>query len=175
MALNLDKIKAITLDVDGVMTDGSLIGLGDQEMLRIYNAKDSFGIRVAVMNGYKVAIFTGGETPGILNRFLTCGVAREDIHMGCRGKLKIFKAFCEQYGLDPSEVAYFGDDIPDVPVLKAAGLGIAPADAALEARAAADYVSPFGGGKFCVRHGIEMILRAQGTWKFDEGDYERLF
>jgi len=175
MEPNLKDIRAITLDVDGVMTDGSLIGTDEGGFLRIYNAKDSFALRAAAMAGFRLAVFTGGETEGIRRRFLTCGVPEEDIYMGCRGKIKNFRHFCEKYGLDPKEVAYFGDDIPDIPILKACGLGIAPADAAPETRAAADYVSPCPGGKRCVREGIEMIMRAQGKWVFEENVYEKIF
>ena len=92
-----------------------------------------------------------------------------------RGKLAVFRKFCEDNGLDASEVAYFGDDVPDTQVLRACGLGIAPADAADEAKAAADYVTTRPGGRGCIREGIEMIMRAQGTWVFDEDHFDQIF
>ena len=92
-----------------------------------------------------------------------------------RGKLKVFNEFCERNGLRPEEVAFFGDDIPDTQVLRACGFGIAPADAAEEAKAAADYVTKVPGGRGCIREGIEMIMKAQGTWVFDEDHFDQIF
>jgi 3-deoxy-D-manno-octulosonate 8-phosphate phosphatase (KDO 8-P phosphatase) len=103
------------------------------------------------------------------------GVRPENLFLGVRGKLKVFQKFCEQNGLDASEVAYFGDDIPDTQVLRACGFGIAPADAAEEAKAAADYVTERPGGRGCIREGIEMILKAQGKWVFDEDHFDQIF
>ena len=169
------KIKAITMDVDGVMTDGCLVAFDSHEMVRIFNAKDSFAIRVALMRGFRVGVFSGGDNEGVRNRFLTCGMDPDDIHLGCRGKIKDFRSFCTKYGLEPSEVLYIGDDVPDVPVLKAAGIGAVPADAARDAVKAADYVCEAPGGKGCVREVIEGVLREQGKWYFDEGEYEKIF
>lgn len=168
-------IKALTIDVDGVMTDGSLIALSEGDLVRFYNSKDTFAIRMLVMQGIKVGVITGGNTPGIFKRFLSLRVEADDIHMGSRGKVKVLDEFCTKYGLKPEQVAYVGDDIPDVPVLKAVGLGIAPKDACEEAREAADIVSEYGGGHGCIRWVAEQILKSQGLWKFNPEDYERLF
>lgn len=173
--MNWKKIKAITMDVDGVLTDGSLLAYDSHEMVRVFNAKDSFGIRVALMRGLHVGVFTGGNTEGVRNRFSTCNLDPDDIHMGCRGKLAHFQAFCKKYGLDPSEVLFIGDDVPDVPVLKAAGIGAVPADASQTAQEAADYICDLPGGQGCVRELIEKVLRARKLWYFEEGDYEKLF
>ncbi|MBQ9547896.1 MAG: HAD hydrolase family protein [Bacteroidales bacterium] len=169
------RIKAIALDVDGVATDGSLVVYDSHEAVRIFNAKDSFGMRVAAMKGYRLAVFTGGETEGVRFRMQVCGVDPSDVHMGCRGKLREFNSFCEKYGISPKEVLYLGDDIPDIPVLQAAGIGVAPADAAPEAREAADVVAPVAGGKGCVRWAVEQVMRSQGTWQFEPDCYELIF
>lgn len=169
------KIRAVTLDVDGVMTDGSLLCYDSHEAVRVFNAKDSFGLRMAAMSGLRLAVFTGGDTEGVRFRMEVCGVPAEDVHMHCRGKLREFNAFCTKYALSPEEVLYIGDDIPDVPVLRAAGLGVAPADGAGEALEAADVVAPFGGGKGCVRWAVEQVLRARGLWSFSAETYERVF
>lgn len=169
------EIKAITMDVDGVMTDGSLVAFDSHEMVRIFNAKDSFAIRVALMRGYRVAVFSGGDTEGVRNRFITCGLDPDDIHLGCRGKIKHFEQFCKKYSLKPSEVLYIGDDVPDVPVLKAAGIGAVPADAARDAQKAADYLCDLPGGRGCVREIIEGVLREQGNWYFDDTEFEKIF
>ena len=169
------QIKAITFDVDGVMTDGSLLVYDDHAVIRCFNAKDSFGLRMAAMKGYRMAVFTGGDTEGVRFRMNVCGVPEEDIHMQCRGKMSYFRDFCEKYALSPKEAVYIGDDIPDIPVLNAAGIGVTPDDAALEAQAAADVIAPVGGGRGCVRWVVEQVMRAQGTWEFEEDIYERIF
>lgn len=173
MAQNPENIKGLAFDIDGVMTDGSLIALPDGDLLRTYNAKDTFAVRVAALSGIKIGVLTGGLSQATLKRFTGLGVDADDIHMACRGKMKDFKEFCDKYGLRPDEVAYVGDDIPDVPVLQACGLGIAPSDAVPEAREAADIVSSRPGGKGCMREVVEMILKARGAWSFD--NFENIF
>ena len=169
------SIKAITFDVDGVLTDGSLLAYDSHEMVRVFNAKDSFAIRAALMRGYHMGVFTGGETEGVRNRFATCGMAPEDIYMECRGKITALDDFCSRHALERSEVLYIGDDIPDLPVLKAAGIGAVPADAAYDARLAADYLCDAPGGKGCLREVIEKVMRAQEKWYFEEDDYVKIF
>ena len=174
--MDFSKIKAITFDVDGVMTDGSLLQMDNGDLLRCFNAKDTFAVRMAATNGIKVGVFTGGSTPGIKARFLTCMVPEGDIHMGCRGKLPLIHEFCAKYGLSLEEIIYVGDDIPDLPAVRAAGIGVAPADAAPEVRAAADYVSPFPGGKGCIRDCVEKVMKAAGKWSFgDDYTYEKVY
>jgi len=173
--MNWKDIKAITMDVDGVMTDGSLLAYDSHEMVRVFNAKDSFAIRVALLRGYKIGVFTGGETEGVRFRFTTCGVDPDDVYMGCRGKIDAFNAFCAKHTLKPSEVLFIGDDVPDVPVIKAAGIGAVPADASDDAILAADYICEQEGGKGCVREVIEKALRKQKRWYFEEDDYAKLF
>lgn len=168
-------IRAITFDVDGVMTDGGLVATDDGSYLRVFNAKDSFALRFAAMKGYIIAVFTGGDTPGVRNRMLSAGVPEENIHMHCRGKLEEWLAFCRQYGLDPSEVVYVGDDIPDLPVVKAAGIGAVPADAARDVCEAADYICDAEGGKGCLREIVEKAMRASGKWKFDPDIFEKIY
>lgn len=173
--VNWKRIKAFVMDVDGVMTDGGLLSFDSHEMVRVFNAKDSLAIRVALTRGYIIGVITGGETEGVRQRFVTCGVPRPDIHMGCRGKIKTFMEFCESHGLEPAEVLYIGDDVPDVPVLEAAGIGAVPADSAADAAAAADYVCSVPGGRGCVREVIEKAMREQGTWHFEGDDYNNIF
>lgn len=173
MAQNLESIKALAFDIDGVLTDGSLIPLADGDLLRVFNAKDSMSMRVAASKGLVTAIISGGDTEALRKRCLNCGIKEENLFLGCRGKLPVFMKFCEMNGLAPSDVAYFGDDIPDVPVIAACGFGVAPRDAASEARAAAAYVTERPGGRGAVREVIEMILKAQGKWTFD--DYSKVY
>ncbi|MCR5352582.1 MAG: HAD hydrolase family protein [Bacteroidales bacterium] len=177
MAPNLKDIKAIAYDLDGVATDGSIIPVGPtmDDLIRVVNAKDSFASRFAAKQGFIMAVISGALTTALRSRCIHMGVQEENLYLGVRGKLKTFNEFCERNGLKPSEVAYFGDDIPDTQVLRACGFGIAPADAAEEARAAADYVTKVPGGRGCIREGIEMILKAQDKWKFDEDHFDQIY
>ena len=177
MVPNLKNIKAIAYDLDGVATDGSIIPFGPtpDDLIRIVNAKDSFASRVAADKGFIMAVISGGDTPALRSRCIHMGIKEDNLYLGVRGKLKVFREFCERNGLQPEEVAYFGDDIPDTQVLRACGLGIAPADAAEEAKTAADYVTKLPGGRGCIREGIEMILKAQGKWTFDEDRYDQIY
>ena len=177
MAPNLKAIKAIAYDLDGVATDGSIIPVGPtpEDLVRVVNAKDSFASRVAAQKGFIVAVISGGKTEALRSRCLHMGVKEENLYLGVRGKLAVFREFCSRNGLQPEEVAYFGDDIPDTQVLRACGFGIAPADAAQEAKDAADYVTTVPGGRGCIREGIEMILKAQDKWRFDEDRYDLLY
>ena len=149
MAPNLKDIKAIAFDLDGVATDGSIIPVGPtmDDLVRIFNAKDSFSTRFAAKQGFIMAVISGGQTTALHKRCVHMGINEENLYLGVRGKLKVFNEFCERNGLKPSEVAYFGDDIPDTQVLRACGFGIAPADAAEEAKAAADYITKVPGGR----------------------------
>ena len=112
------KIRAFAFDVDGVLTDGGILADLDGELFRTFDSKDGFGIRMAVMGGYPVGIITGGRSESIRKRFLTCGVAAEDVYLGSRDKIEDFDDFCSRHSLSPDQVMYFGDDLPDIPVMK---------------------------------------------------------
>lgn len=177
MEQNLKKIKAIAYDIDGVLTNGMIIpvGPGMDDLVRAVDAKDSFASRVAALKGFTMAVISGGDTPALSSRCQHMGVKEENLYLGVRGKLATFRKFCEKNNLDPSEVAYFGDDIPDTQVLRACGFGIAPADAVQEAKDAADYVTQRPGGRGCLREGIELILKAQDKWHFDEDKFNQIY
>ena len=172
---DLAKIKAFAFDIDGVATDGGVFCNGDGDLLRTYDAKDGFAIRMAVMHGYPVAVITGGSSESIRKRMVTSGVKAEDVFLHCRDKREQFAQFCSRYGLDPSEVMYFGDDVPDIDVLKTCGCGVCPSDAVEEVKAIADWVSGRPGGKGCLRECIETTLRTQGNWTFDPTLYKQNF
>ena len=169
------RIKAIAFDIDGVMTDGGILAMPDGDLLRVFDAKDSFGVRMAKMNGLHTGIITGGSSGSIVRRFSVCGVDQDDIYLHSRIKLDDFNAFCQKHSLLPEEVMFFGDDLPDIPVMEACGLGVAPADAVEEVKQAADFVSPCRGGHGCVRHAVEMVLKAQGRWHLDDALYKKMF
>ncbi|MCM1177666.1 MAG: hypothetical protein NC308_06405 [Clostridium sp.] len=123
MGQDWSKIRAFAFDVDGVMTDGGIFADNDGNLFRTFNAKDAFGMRMAAMNGYHMAVITGGRSQSIVKRMKVCGVAAEDVYLGSRDKMKDFNDFCSRHGVEASEVMYFGDDLPDIPVMKACRCG----------------------------------------------------
>lgn len=162
-----ENIRAFAFDIDGVFTDGSILAMPDGDLLRTFNTKDCFSVRMAVDAGYPVAIITGGCSRSIIYRAQSLGVRQEDLYQMSKDKETDFLLFCSSHGIDPANVAFVGDDLPDIPAIKAAGLGVCPADAVPEVKAAADFVSPFNGGRGCIRHLIESVLKPAGKWVFD--------
>ncbi|MBO4475936.1 MAG: HAD hydrolase family protein [Bacteroidales bacterium] len=175
MAPSLKGIKAFLLDVDGVMTDGSIIVDPNAEPLRVFNEKDGHGLRMAALQGYVLGVITGSNTEAVRKRLVAYGIPYDNVCLKVRNKLRSIREFCERYGLQPEEVLYMGDDIPDVAALSFAGIGVAPADACQEARDAADIVAPVPGGRGFVRWVLELVMKEQGKWVFDVDKYENLF
>ena len=169
--VKLKEIKAMAFDVDGVFTDGCILTLDNGDLLRIQNAKDGFGLRMAVLKNYPIAIITGAYSESVKKRFLGIGIPEENIYMKARNKVPDFISFCRQYGLKPSEVAFVGDDIPDIPVLKICGLAVCPSGAVTEVKEVCDYVSLYSGGHGCVRDLVEQILKIHNDWNFDAEEY----
>ena len=173
--MDISRIKAFVFDVDGVLTDGGLLADLHGEFYRTFDSKDGFGLRMAMMHGYHLGIITGGRSESIKMRFLACGFHPEDIYLHSRDKMEDIMDFCHRNKLALEDVMYFGDDIPDIPVMQACGCGVAPADAVEEAKDAADYVSARPGGKGCARECIEMVLKQHGKWFLDIQDYKKKF
>ncbi len=171
----LKKIKAFVFDVDGVLTDGGILADLNGELYRTFDSKDSMAIRVAYLNGFRLAIITGGRSESIRQRAVTSGIKIEDVYLGSRAKIEDFDDFCSKYGLRADEVMYFGDDLPDIPVMVACGCGACPSDAVDEVKEIAGYISSRPGGKGCVRETIEMVMKAQGKWALDVQAYKKHF
>ena len=171
----LKGIKAFIFDVDGVLTDGGIFADLSGELFRTFDSKDGFALRMAYMHGYRLGVISGGRSESIRKRVQQCGMKAEDVYLGSRDKIEDFEDCCRKYDLGPEEVMYFGDDLPDIPVMTVCGCGVAPSDAVEEVLDAADYVSTRPGGKGCVRETIEMVMKIQGTWELDVQDYKRKF
>ena len=171
----LKGIKAFIFDVDGVLTDGGIFADLHGELFRTFDSKDGFALRMAYMHGYKLGVISGGRSESIKKRVQQCGMNPEDVYLGSRDKIEDFEDFCRKHDLGPEEVMYFGDDLPDIPVMAVCGCGVAPSDAVEEVLDAADHVSTKPGGKGCVRETIEMVMKLQGTWELDVQDYKRKF
>lgn len=159
---NLKKIKAIAFDVDGVLSPSTIPMSPEGLPLRMANLKDGYAMQLAVKAGLRLAIITGANVPSIPGRFNVIGV--QDIFMGVSDKLPIFEKWLADNNLSPDEVVYAGDDIPDLPVLRACGLPVAPRDAAPECKTVAKFVTAADGGHGVAREILEEVMRAQGHW-----------
>jgi len=163
----LPKIRTFIFDVDGVLTDGKILINSDGELLRSFDTKDGYAMKCALVKGFKIAIITGGRNEAVRERFKELGVI--DIYLGTHHKLDAYQDLMDNYNLNPEEILYIRDDIPDIPVMEKVGLGCCPADATSDVKAIADYVSHKKGGEGCVRELIEQVLRVQGKWSLDIG------
>lgn len=161
----LTKLKDITtfiFDVDGVLTDGSIFVAEDGVQSRAFNIKDGYALQLAVKCGYNVAAISGSRSKSALFRLNSLGV--NDVYMGAHTKTERFKIYIEEKSINPANILYMADDIPDLGVMKLVGLPVCPADAAEEIKAICTYVSPFAGGKGCARDIIEKVMKVQGKW-----------
>lgn len=158
------RITTFIFDIDGVMTDGSVIALESGEQSRIFNVKDGYGINRALKMGYRVAILSAQNQIGVRKRLEYLGV--KDIFIGTSpdGKLPIFRKYLEETNLQEEEIVFMGDDLPDWEVMKTKVLGACPADSVEEILGLADYISPKNGGYGAVRDLIEQVMKAQGKW-----------
>ena len=160
------NITTVVLDVDGVLTNGDIILMPGMQPVRKMNAKDGYAMQLAVRNGIRVAIITGGRSPEVKERLQGLGIT--DIYLGASSKMESYEDLKMCYDLKDDEILYMGDDLPDYDIMKLVALAAAPQDAAPEIKAVADYVSPINGGKGCVRDVLEQLLKIQGKWARSE-------
>lgn len=158
----LKNIKLFVFDVDGVLTDGSLILLDNGEMARTMNIKDGYALQLAVKKGYDILIISGGHSQAVKVRLEKLGV--KNIFLSVRNKKEVLSKYIIDNNYSLEQVLYMGDDIPDVLVMKTVGVACAPADAVQEIKAIAHYISPISGGKGCVRDVIEKVLKLNADW-----------
>lgn len=162
---DLNRVRAIIFDVDGVLSCSTVNMDADGQPLRTINVKDGYAIQLAEKMGLRIAIMTGGHSENIVRRYQYLGV--EDIYMSCAMKRDTFAAFLQKYRLEKDEVIYMGDDIPDFEVMQLCGCPCCPSDAAPEIKAISLYVSSLRGGCGCARDIIEQVLQVQGKWLSD--------
>ncbi|MEG2573047.1 MAG: HAD-IIIA family hydrolase [Bacteroides sp.] len=159
---DLTKIKALVFDVDGVLSGETISLHPSGEPMRTVNIKDGYALQLAVKQGIKIAIITGGNTEAIRLRYAGLGIT--DIYMSAAVKMNELKLFMQKYELKQEEIMYMGDDIPDYEVMQVCGLPCCPADAAPEIKEIAKYISHRKGGEGCGRDVIEQVLKVQGKW-----------
>jgi 3-deoxy-D-manno-octulosonate 8-phosphate phosphatase (KDO 8-P phosphatase) len=158
------KITAFVFDIDGVLTDGTVLVLPNGVQARRMHIKDGFALQMALKNGYRVKVISGGNSPEVLDRLTKLGVT--DVHMSVLDKGTLLQEWMKTENLKKEETLYMGDDLPDLPALSVVGLPVCPADAADEVKKAAIYISPLKGGDACVREVIEKVLRMNGHWEY---------
>lgn len=158
----MNDITTFIFDVDGVLTDGSVFISNEGEMHRTMNIKDGYAMKTAIDCGYNVCIISGGSNEGVRVRLRNLGIT--DIHLGSPDKVATFDEYTDTYGINPEQVLYMGDDIPDYHVMKLVGLPTCPQDACPEIKGISKYISHKNGGKGAVRDVIEQVMKVQGKW-----------
>ena len=153
-------IRLLVLDVDGVLTDGRLYFSPGGEELKCFDVRDGYGLKALQRAGIAVALISGRRSAAVEARARELGI--EHVHQGIEDKRAVFRDLLERLGIEAAAVACVGDDAPDVPLLEAAGLAVAVADAHESARAAADYVTSRQGGRGAVREVCDLLVAVRG-------------
>lgn len=163
LTASLQKIKLLALDVDGVLTDGTIYISPAGEVFKGFNAKDGMGISCALRNNLQIAVITGRQSPIVERRCEELGIKL--FMQGVKDKRLALLKMAQELGLTREEIAYMGDDLNDIPAFKASGLNFVPADGSIEVLAVADIITKAKGGRGAVREAITMILAAQDNWE----------
>ena len=156
------KTSLLIMDVDGVLTDGRIIQDGHGHELKVFDVKDGHGIVMAHRAKLRTALISGRASETITHRAEELGI--ELVFQKIWNKLEVYEKILTDIGLTPDKVAYIGDDLVDIPLLRRVGLAVAVADAVDEVKAASHWITQRPGGQGAVREVIELILRAQGHW-----------
>jgi YrbI family 3-deoxy-D-manno-octulosonate 8-phosphate phosphatase len=155
-------IEVILADVDGVLTDGSIIFNNEGVEIKRFHIRDGLGIKLWQQAGGKFGLITGRNSHIVNVRAAELGI--EIVRQGTDKKLTAVKEIAAQLNLKPEQICYIGDDLPDLAAIRYVGLGAAPSDACIDVRREANYVTELGGGNGAVRELIELILRTQQRW-----------
>lgn len=159
---DLRKVQAFAFDVDGVLSNQTIPLHPSGEPMRTINIKDGYALQLAVKKNYPIAIITGGDSEAVRKRFKGLGIT--DIYLSSFDKKVDFKDFMSKNNLDPSNILYMGDDLPDYEIMKMVGFPTCPADAVTEIKQISRYISYLDGGSGCVRDIIEQVLRLHNKW-----------
>jgi 3-deoxy-D-manno-octulosonate 8-phosphate phosphatase (KDO 8-P phosphatase) len=162
MAVDLNRIKLLLLDVDGVLTDGRIIYLNDGGEAKAFDVKDGHGLKLIQRAGIQVGIITGRQSDIVARRAAELGI--ELVYQGAKDKMQPFMEILEKLGLEPSEVAYVGDDLVDLPVMRRVGFSATVADASDDIKPYVDLVTSRPGGRGAVREVCDFLLKKSGLW-----------
>lgn len=160
----LEPIRLLVLDVDGVLTDGTVFVSAEGETTKNFNVRDGLGMRLLMDSGVEIGVITGRSSPAVSVRCAELGVPDEHVILGSRDKDADLDRLLARVGITDREMAAMGDDLPDLPMLGRAGFSFCPADAAPEVAAACDHVCGKSGGRGAVREAAEILLKAKGVW-----------
>ncbi|HAM51087.1 MAG TPA: hypothetical protein DCP92_10505 [Nitrospiraceae bacterium] len=163
------KTKLLILDVDGVLTDGSIILDGQDNELKSFHVRDGHGIKMLIKAGIQIAIVTGRYSMVVARRAQELGIS--EVYQRCHRKTVALDHILEKLRLREEEVAYVGDDIVDIPIFRRVGLAIAVNDAADEAKEYASMITRGRGGRGAVREVCDFLLKAKGLWESVIGEY----
>lgn len=155
------QIKLVVFDVDGVLTDGSLYLGDDGQEYKAFHSRDGLGMKMLKASGVEIAIITARSSNVVAHRMRSLGI--EHVYQGRLDKLAAFEDLLEKLSLQTAQVAYAGDDVVDLPVLRRAGLAIAVQDAHTLVKQHAHWQTPHNGGRGAARDVCELIMEAQGT------------
>ena len=161
----LKQINCFVFDVDGVLTDGSLLVMPNGIMVRKMNIKDGYALQLAIKMGYRVLIISGGNSLEVKDRLLKLGVT--EIWMQVTDKQSLLADYLTENNIPVEAVAYMGDDIPDYEVMQLVGMPCCPADAATDIIAIAQFIASKNGGEGCARELIEKVMKLNGNWHED--------
>jgi len=156
------RIRLFAMDVDGTLTDGTLLLAGDDFELKAFHSKDGAGIRFLQEVGVTPVLISGRRSTATQRRAEELDVT--EVHQGIADKRACLEEVCRRVGVPLEAAAYVGDDLGDIPAMRACGFSAAPADAVPETRDAADFVTRTPGGRGAVREVIEHVLRQDGRW-----------
>lgn len=165
MLEQFNYINTFIFDVDGVLTDGSLLVMPDGLMVRRMNIKDGYALQLAVKKGYQVIVISGGNSPEVKERLNKLGV--HAVHMQVTDKLGLLKSILNESNTAQNSCLFMGDDIPDLECMKWVGLPVCPADAVSEIKEVALYISAIPGGMGCARDVMEKVMKLRGDWNED--------
>jgi 3-deoxy-D-manno-octulosonate 8-phosphate phosphatase (KDO 8-P phosphatase) len=157
-----EKIRLLVLDVDGVLTDGSIIYTDAGDEIKRFHVRDGNGIRMVLQAGIEVALITGRRSEAVAHRAKNLNIAQ--VFQGVRNKLEIFLSLQTELGVSPAEIAVVGDDLVDLAIMLSAGLAVAVADAPREVQERSHLVTSVPGGHGAVREVCEILLKAKGLW-----------
>ncbi|HEX6079924.1 MAG TPA: HAD-IIIA family hydrolase [Methylomirabilota bacterium] len=156
------RIRLLVLDVDGVLTDGGLLYGPSGEETKRFHVHDGLALVAARKAGLQVAVLSSRASAAVTRRMAELGVT--EVHQGVSDKAAALRSLCERLGVQDTEVAMMGDDLPDLSAMARAGMALAPANAVAEVKRAADWVARRRGGDGAVREAVEMLLKARRAW-----------
>lgn len=165
------QITTFVFDMDGVLTDGTLLIFDNGQFIRRMHIKDGYALQLAIKKGYRVAVISGSNSDAVVTRLNGLGIT--DVFMKVEDKKTCLQNYAHKHKLHMKEILFMGDDMPDYPVMKTVGLACAPADAVPEIKEISRYISTVVGGMGCVRDVIEKVLKLNKAWEHETGIVSR--